>query len=349
MMDAHVWLKRVMYVLVLLIALSGVKFLTLYRKAYAPNIFTPENKDVFFYITTGTKYEDVIESIKTLKIVRNINSLEWVAQKKNYPKHVYPGRYLIQHRMSNNELINMLRSGKQKPLNLTFNNLRTLKQLSDRVSEQLEFSSSTLMDLLTSDSIQKKYGFNKYTINCMFISNTYEIYWNISPKAFLDRMYKEYNSFWNIRRKSKAEKMGMSREEVMTLASIVNEETRKADEKSRIAGVYINRLNKSIRLQADPTVIYGLGNFNMNRVLRKHYQIESPFNTYLIDGLPPGPICFPDISTIDAVLNFEKHNYYYFCARPDFSGYHTFARTLEEHNRNAALYRRELDKRRIYH
>ncbi len=347
-MDAHVWLKRVMYILILVIALSGVRILSLYRKAYAPNIFTEEKKDVYLYIKTGSTYEEVIDALKTLNIVKHINSLEWVAEKKNYSSHVYSGRYLIQNRMSNNELINMLRSGKQKPLNLTFNNLRTLKQLADRISEQLEFDSDTLMALLTSDSIQKKYGFNKYTINCMFISNTYEIYWNISPKAFLDRMYKEYDAFWNTRRRLKAENMGLTREEVMTLASIVNEETRKSDEKSRVAGVYINRLKKGIRLQADPTVIYGLGNFNIKRVLRKHYQLETPFNTYLIDGLPPGPICFPDISTIDAVLNFEKNNYLYFCARPDFSGYHAFARTLEEHNRNAALYRRELNKRRIY-
>jgi UPF0755 protein len=348
-MDAHVWLKRLMYILVIVLALSGVRILSLYRKAYAPNIFTKEKEEVYFYIKTGSTYPDVINAIKALEIVRNMNSLEWVAAKKNYPNHVYPGRYLIQNRMSNNELINMLRSGKQKPLNLTFNNLRTLKQLSDRISEQLEFSSDTLLALLNSGSIQKKYGFNKYTINCMFISNTYEMYWNVSPGAFLDRMYKEYNAFWNNRRQTKAEKMGMTREEVMTLASIVNEETRKSDEKSRVAGVYINRLKKGIRLQADPTIIYGLGNFNIKRVLRKHYQLETPFNTYLIDGLPPGPICFPDISTIDAVLNYEKHNYYYFCARPDFSGYHAFARTLDEHNRNAALYRSELNKRRIYH
>ena len=183
----------------------------------------------------------------------------------------------------------------------------------------------------------------------MFIPNTYEIWWNISPKAFIERMYKEYNDFWNPRRQRKADGMKMTREEVITLASIVNEETRKDDEKPRIAGVYMNRLENRIRLHADPTVIYGLGNFSIKRVLRKHYMIDTPFNTYKIDGLPPGPICFPDISSIDAVLNYEKHNYFYFCARSDFSGYHAFARTLAEHNRNAALYQHELNKRRIYH
>ncbi len=347
-MDGHVWLKRAAYIFILVFVVAAFKLLGLYRQAYAPNIHTPGKNDVYLFIRTGSSYTDVMETLRSMGVVKNEKSLEWVAHKKNYPKHVYPGRYLIKNRMNNNELINTLRSGRQKPLNLTFNNLRTLEQLAERVSEQLEFGADTLLSLLKSDSVQKKYGFNKYTINCMFISNTYEVYWNISPVAFLDRMYKEYNAFWNNRRQSKAQAMNMTREEVMTLASIVNEETRKNDEKARVAGVYINRLKKGIRLQADPTVIYGLGNFNIKRVLRKHYQLETPFNTYLIDGLPPGPICFPDISTIDAVLNFEKHKYYYFCARPDFSGYHTFARTLEEHNRNAELYRRELNKRRIY-
>jgi UPF0755 protein len=347
-MDGHVWLKRVMLLIIIIIALSGVKFINLYQKAYAPNIFTPDKDDFYLYIRTGWNYEDVIKTIDEIGLVRNLKSFEWVAEKKNYSAHIYPGRYLIHNRMSNSDLINLLRSGKQMPLDLTFNNLRTLKQLTDRISEQLELSPDTLLALLLSDSIQKKYKFDKYTINCMFIPNTYEVYWNVSPSAFLDRMYKEYNSFWNKRRRLKAENMGMTREEVMTLASIVNEETRKNDEKKRVAGVYVNRLNKSMRLQADPTVIYGLNNFNIKRVLRKHYQLASPFNTYLNDGLPPGPICFPDISSIDAVLNYEKHNYYYFCAKPDFSGYHSFASTLSEHNRNAELYRRELNKRRIY-
>ena len=172
-----------------------------------------------------------------------------------------------------------------------------------------------------------------------FIPNTYEVYWNMSVEGLLDRMHREYQSFWNKRRMHKADKLDMTPEEVITLASIVNEETKKNDEKARVAGVYINRLREPMRLQADPTVIYALGDFSIKRVLRKHYQISSPFNTYRVDGLPPGPICFPDIASIDAVLNYEKHSYLYFCASPDFSGYHVFARNLSEHNRNAAAYR----------
>jgi UPF0755 protein len=348
-MDGHVWLKRALYIILILIVLASVKGYSLYREAYAPNIFTPEKEKIRLYIKTGSTFDEVIDQIKTMKVVRNIKSFEWVAAKKNYRNHVHPGCYPIKNRMNNNALINMLRSGRQEPINVTFNNIRTLEEFSDRIAGQLEFDAATLLALLKSDSIRKKYGFNQYTINCMFIPNTYEVWWNISPKAFIDRMYREYNAFWNSRRQRKAESIGLTREKVITLASIVNEETHKDDEKPRIAGVYMNRLEKGIRLHADPTVIYGLGNFDIKRVLRKHYQIDTPFNTYKIDGLPPGPICFPDISSIDAVLNYEKHNYFYFCARSDFSGYHIFAKTLEEHNRNAALYQRELNKRRIYH
>jgi UPF0755 protein len=347
-MSSHVWLKRALYIALILISLAAFKGLDLYRKAFSPNIYLNPAEKTYLYIKTGWTYDDVMAAIEERQLVKNMNSLKWVAQKKNYSAHVNPGRYRIKTRMSNNDLINLLRSGQQEPVELTFNNIRTLEQFAGIVDEQLEMDSGKLLAYLKSEKEQKKLGFDRYTINCMLIPDTYEVYWNISVEDFLVRMSKEYDAFWNNRRSRKAEGMGLTREEVITLASIVNEETRKNDEKARIAGVYINRLKRGIRLHADPTVIYALGDFNVKRVLRKHYQIDSPFNTYLVDGLPPGPICLPDISSIDAVLNYEKHDYIYFCARPDFSGYHNFARTLEEHNRNAALYRSELNKRRIY-
>ena len=346
--NAHIWLKRIMIIILLLIILAGIKGISLYRKAFASNIFLPENEDTFLYIATGSDYGNVIENIKELNIVRNLKSLEWTAQEKNYPNHIYPGKYRVRNRMSNNEFINMLRSGRQEPIQLTFNNIRTLEQFSTRIAEQLELDASTLLQLIKSDSVQNKYSLNKFTVNCMFIPNTYEFYWNTSASDFVERMFREYNSFWNYRRSHKADELQLTREEVITLASIVHEETDRDKEKERIAGVYLNRLKNGMRLQADPTVIYAIGNFNIKRVLRAHYQINSPFNTYRIDGLPPGPICFPDIVSIDAVLNAESHDYLYMCAKPDFSGYHVFARTLSEHNRNAELYRRELNKRRIY-
>ena len=347
-MKAHIWLKRIAIALLAIIILLGIKGLDIYRRAFSPNIFIPSNEKIYLYIPTGSTYNTVLKNIRELNVVRNMKSMEWAAQKKNYPNLVKAGKYRLRNRMSNNEFINILRSGRQEPVKLTFNNIRTLEQFTDRIAQQLEFSSQDLLSLLKADSIQKKYGFNKYTINCMFIPNTYEFFWNTSPEKFTERMHTEYESFWNNKRQRKAEKLNLTREEVIILASIVDQETDMNDEKSRIAGVYLNRINKGMRLQADPTVIYAIGNFNIKRVLRKHYQINSPFNTYKVDGLPPGPICLPEISSIDAVLDYEKHNYLYMCAKPDFSGYHVFAKTLNEHNKNAALYRKELNKRRIY-
>lgn len=347
-MKEHVWIKRVLYVTLAVIAIATVLSLNFYKRVYAPNFFTPDREDYLLFLHRGATYDEVVNRLDSLGLLKNTESFKWVAEKKNYPNHVYSGRYRIRHRSSNNELINMLRSGAQEPVQITFNNIRTLEQFSVRIAGQLEMSAKELMVLLKDGDVQKKYGFDEHTIKCMFIPNTYELYWNISAANFLDRMFAEYENFWKGRRDRKAEQINMSRTEVITLASIVDEETSKDKEKARIAGLYMNRLNKPMRLQADPTVIYAVGDFSIKRVLRKHYQLDSPYNTYRIDGLPPGPICIPAISSIDAVLNFEEHNYLYMCAKADFSGYHEFATTLSEHNRNAAKYRRELNKRKIY-
>ncbi|MBN1598521.1 MAG: endolytic transglycosylase MltG [Bacteroidales bacterium] len=341
-------MKRVLYVLLVVIVLAGIKAYSLYSRAFSANIILKDKHDPYLYIPTGTSYEEVLEILSKSGKIRNIDALKWVAQKKNYPNHVKPGRYKLKNRMSNNELINMLRSGSQEPVMLTFNNIRTPDQLSERIAEQLEFSSDSLLKVLISEAVHKKYNFSQHTFRCMFIPNTYEFYWNTSPENFVERMYNEYNEFWTKKRVRKSEQIGLSKEEVIILASIVDQETIKDDEKEIIAGVYMNRLQKNIRLHADPTVIYAVGDFSIKRVLRKHYNIDSPYNTYKHGGLPPGPICLPEISSIDAVLNYREHSYLYFCAKPDFSGYHNFAKTLEEHNRNAKLYRRELNRRRIY-
>ncbi len=347
-MKEHVWIKRALYVTLAILLTGGIFSYKLYKRVYRSNIFTPDRKDYLLYIPTGSEYADVIRLLDSLHLVKDKKSFSWVAEKKNYPNHVYPGRYRIKNRSSNNDLINKLRAGSQEPVRIRFNNIRTLDQFAIRISEQLEMQPAELLNLLNSKEVQDQYGFSKETIKCMFIPNTYEFYWNVSAERFVERMHEEYEAFWKGKRDRKAEQLGMTRTEVITLASIVNEETSKDKEKARIAGLYINRLNKPMRLQADPTVIYAVGDFSIQRVLRKHYQINSPYNTYRNDGLPPGPICIPEISSIDAVLNYEKHNYLYMCARADFSGYHEFATTLSQHNRNAAKYRRELNKRKIY-
>lgn len=348
-MSAGKILKRILLALLILFVITAIKSYDIYKKAFSPNITLSNNeKEAYFFVYTGSTYDSVLKNLKEQNLLKNVRSFEWTAKRKKYEDNIKPGRYLIKNRMSNNELVNRLRSGKQEPVNLTFNNIRTLEQFSGKISQQLEVDSLTLLNHLRDSAIQQKYGLNPYTMSCMFIPNTYEFYWNTSAEKFLDRMHSEYQKFWNRTREAQAKQIGKTPEEVITLASIVNEETRKNNEKRRIAGVYMNRLETGMRLQADPTVIFGLGALSVRRVLRKHYEIDTPYNTYMHEGLPPGPICIPDISSIDAVLNYERHDFIYFCAKSDFSGYHSFAKTLAEHNKNAKAYQYQLNKKRIY-
>jgi UPF0755 protein len=347
-MSAGRVIKLILLVFVVGMIVAGVKGVGLYRKAFAPNIVVTNSDKAFFYVSTGAGYDEVFERLFEKDYLKNPKTFDWTAKRKNYPNHVKPGRYMIKNRMSNNDLVNMLRSGKQVPVMVTFNNINTIDELSSRISEQLELKSEDLIAVLTEDSVVESYGFSKYTIPAMFIPNSYEFYWNTSVDGFLKRMEKEYDQFWTRGRLSKAKKLGMTPEEVITLASIVNKEVMFDDEKRRVAGLYLNRIEKGIRLQADPTLIFAMDDFSIRRVLNKHKKLDSPYNTYKNYGLPPGPICIPDIISIDAVLNYEKHDYIYMCAKPDFSGYHNFAKTLKAHNRNAEAYRKELNKRRIY-
>jgi UPF0755 protein len=347
-MSAGRVIKIILIIFVGGLVVAGVAGAELYRKAFSPNVSVKEGNEAYFYVTGKMNYDDVFRQLENEGRLKNLKTFDWTAQRKNYQNNIKPGRYVLKNRMSNNDLVNMLRSGNQEAVQLTFNNVNTLEQFSERIAEQLEFSNDSLMQLLEDEEFIKKYGFNQYTIPAMFIPNTYEVYWNTSPAAFLGRMYKEYNAFWTKKRLAKAKKIELNQTEVITLASIVNKEVRYDDEKRRVAGLYMNRIEQGIRLQADPTLIFAMNDFTIRRVLNKHKQLDSPYNTYKYYGLPPGPICIPDIASIDAVLNFEKHKYIYMCAKPDFSGYHNFAKTLKEHNKNAEAYRRELNKRRIY-
>ncbi len=347
-MSATRVVKLLILLVIILLGVVGVKFFSIYNKAYVPNVSLHDKKPIYVYIHSDWNYDSVLSSFKKEGFLKHVKSFEWTAEKKNYPNHIYPGRYKITQRMSNNELVNKLRSGNQDVVRLTFNNIRTLNELAEKISEQLEPDSEEFYAKFSDTSIQNKYGFSPYTMAAMFIPNTYEFYWNTKPEVFIERMHKEYKKFWNNSRKAKAAKIHLTQEEVITLASIVEEETLKEDEKPKIAGVYINRLAIDMLLQADPTVVFSIGDFNMRRVLKKHKLIKSPYNTYMYSGLPPGPICLPEIKSIDAVLDYKKHKYLYFCAKPDFSGYHSFARTYKEHDKNAKAYQRELNKRRIY-
>lgn len=340
-------LKRKYTILpVIIIIIVGLIIgLNAYKKIYKSNF---ERETYYLYIPTGSTYADVLRIIEQDSILPNIESFKWLAEKKNYPNHVYPGRYKLDSLMSNNQIIHKLRSGFQDPVRLVFNSLRTREQLAGKISKQIEPDSLDLINWFYNDSLIAAYGLKQETFSCIFLPNTYELWWNTSAEKFIDRMYKEYQRFWNDERKEKAAKLNLTPEEVTTLASIVDEETYFSDEMPRVAGVYINRLRKRMHLQADPTLKFALGDFTIKRVLNVHKQIDSPYNTYKRYGLPPGPISIPSISAIDAVLNYESHHYLYFCAKPDFSGYHNFAKTLSQHNINAREYQRALNKERIW-
>jgi UPF0755 protein len=245
--------------------------------------------------------------------------------------------------MSANRLINLLKSGSQTPIKLTFNNIRHIEELAVQASKYIEASEQDLLDQLLNPEIAEKYGFNKLNFISMFLPNTYEFYWNTSANQFLDRMKKEYDKFWNSERIEKAEKLELTPKEVSVLASIVQEETNKRDEMDIVAGLYLNRLERNMPLQADPTVRFAIGDFSIKRILYSHLEYESPYNTYIYSGLPPGPISMPEPITIDKVLNPKDHKYLFMCAKDDGSGYHAFARNSREHAQNARAYHRYLN------
>lgn len=312
-----------------------------YGYIYKSNV-TIKQEPAYIYIPNGSNYEDLLVILEKSGYINDMASFKLVAERKKYNLKVLAGRYEIHNGMSNNELVNLLRSGKQSPVKLGFISFRSLDILAGKVAVYIEADSAQIAELILNPETAAKYGFNDKTFMSMFIPNTYEFYWNTSAEKFVERMADEYKKFWNEERKLKAENVGLSQSEVSSLASIIEAETQKNDEKQRVAGVYINRLNKGIHLQADPTVIYAIGDFTIKRVLNRHLQFQSPYNTYLNPGLPPGPINIPSVSSIDAVLNYEKHNYIFFCAKDDFSGYHVFAVTNAQHEANARKYHQAL-------
>lgn len=339
------WLVKIGIVGVIIILAVGYIG---YRKFYKPNVRIEQQEgQKFLYIHTGATFEQVLSMLDQCNCLCNMKSFEWMAVKMNYPNHIKPGKYMLKDGMSNRELLNMLRAGRQVPTRVIFHNIRFKHELASDVSKQIEADSLSILRLLNNDIFLGQYGFNSKTITAMFIPNTYELYWNTSAETFLERMNKEYKRFWNDGKRQKAKNIDLSPIEVATLASIIEEESQKNDEKRTIAGVYMNRIKKGMRLQADPTVRFAYGDFSIKRILDKYKEIDSPYNTYMHEGLPPGPICIPSISSIDAVLNYQHHEYIYFCAKEDFSGYHNFARTLEQHNANAAKYQRALNRNGI--
>lgn len=338
--------KRRAIIIILVLLLVPLALYLVYRKYSELKIETSDSKELL--IPSGSDYENVFSILDSLADIRNPELFHLIAKKKNYTTRVKPGRYIIEPGMTYPNIIDLLRSGKQTPVNLTFNNVRTLAQLAGKVAARIEPDSIELINFLSDESNYSADGFSKETVIAVFIPDTYQFYWTTDAKGFYSRMLKEYRSFWSPERQAKARNKNLDPLEVSTLASIVDEEAGKNDEKPRIAGVYINRLRIGMPLQADPTIRFALNDFTITRVLKKHLLIESPYNTYRNKGLPPGPVNCPSRNGIESVLNAEDHNFLYFVAKPDFSGYHNFSSSLAEHNRYASQYQKELNRRRIF-
>ncbi|NTW31896.1 MAG: endolytic transglycosylase MltG [Bacteroidetes bacterium] len=341
------WLKALLIFGIILIFVAAFLSYKAYTIFYKSNVNLKGEKSTSIYIPTNSKFDDVTEILNKKEIIINVSSLKWLAEYKNYIKNVKPGKYKISAGMNNNDLLNMLKSGRQEPVKLVFNNVRTKYQLAGKISKQLEADSLSIIKLLNDSNYLSNYDFTTYNAVVVFIPNTYQFFWNTSASELFKRMNKEYEAFWNKERKSKAEEIGLNPAQVTILASIVQEETNKYDEMPIVAGLYINRLKKDMKLEADPTVKFAIGDFGLKRILKSHLKIDSPYNTYLNHGLPPGPISLPNSKIIDKTLNYTKHHYIYMCAKEDFSGYHNFAVTGSEHAANARRYQNALNRLKI--
>lgn len=303
----------------------------------------PERAELF--VSSRADYGALVDSL--LPRIRHRAAFRYYARRIGLPASFKPGHYVLEPGTNVLGVARMLKFGMQTPVRVTINNVRTPAQLAGKLARQIDADSAAVMRVLTSREAAASVGFDSLTFFSMFIPDSYEFYWTVASEELVRRMKREYDRFWTPQRDSLRRRSGLSRLEVMTLASIVYEETRQSDEMPRVAGVYVNRLRKRIPLQADPTVKYAMQDFSLRRIRYKHLKYPSPYNTYINRGLPPSPICMPSKDAIEAVLGFEKHDYLFFCARPEFDGYHNFARTLREHNANARAYSAELNRRQI--
>ena len=345
--------RRIVLILVLITTGLGFYFTYLFYRVFFSSNTAFNNPTSYVFVSTGTDIQGLLQELEPLLI--STDDFRLAAEKKGYSTRIRAGKYAIEKGMNNNEIINTLRA-RSLPVKVTFNNVERIEDLAGRLAQQVEADSLTLLKQMLDPEFLAVNGFTPETALGMYIPNTYQFYWNVSPKALQKRLYKQYEYFWTPRRRNSVHKRGLTLDEAMILASIVQKESQKADEQPLIAQVYINRLNKGMRLQADPTVVFALkkaqNDFSMviRRVLNKDLKINSPYNTYKIKGLPPGPICMPDISAIDAVIFPEPvpHNYLYFVADPERPGYHSFSKSLREHNRKARSYYRYLNKKKLY-
>lgn len=336
--------KKILWGILVISVIAGVVAYDKYASIMFPNV--PENlENNIVVIPTNSSFKDVVQLLYENNQIMDTVSFREVSEMMNYRKNIMrAGRYKITPSWSNRALIGHLRAGTQEAVDLVLTHGWLLSDVAGKASQFIEADSTNLVHLFQNKEYITKFGYTPETLMSLFIPNTYEFYWNSSEKAFFERMVKEHHRFWNTNdRLSKAEKLGLTTEEVYTLASIVEREISKDKEKKRVAGLYLNRIRIGMKLDADPTAKFATRDFKATRILYKHIRFESPYNTYLHRGLPPGPISMASIKSIDAVLDSEKHNFYYMCVDPDNPGYHLFAETITEHHNNARKYHRWLD------
>lgn len=312
-------------------------------------IFLNENvkEDYTLYLPQNATAEDMLQQLEDDDVLSSIFTLKTASKILQLEEKINPGRYELTAQTNNLSLLKKVRSGKQDPVKFQFQNIRLKTSFAGLLGRSFEADSVDFIQLLNDSITAQKYGFTEDNFYTMFIPNTYHIYWNTDPEKIIARFHDEYNKFWNEERKEKAQKLGYTQQEISILASIVQGEVMHNNEMSRVAGLYINRLNKNMFLQADPTVLFATNDFTIRRVLKKHLLTDSPYNTYIYKGLPPGPVNMPSITAIDAVLNPEKHDYIYMVAKEDLSGYHNFNADYANHLKDARKYQKELDKRNI--
>ncbi|WP_336068972.1 endolytic transglycosylase MltG [Mesoflavibacter sp. CH_XMU1404-2] len=335
------YIKKILLAIALIgLVIAGYFAYFVYNAMLKPNTAF-NNETAYIYVPTNATYAEVREQLEPL--LKDIDSFDALAVQKKYTTNIKAGRFPVKKGMSNNDIINSIRSN-NLPIKLSFNNQERIEDLAGRIAQQIEPDSLSLLKAMTDSTFLKEKNFTKQTVMNMYVPNTYEFFWNTSPELFRDKMLGEYYRFWNDSRQAKRKALKLSVNEVMTIASIVQKETAKVDERPRVAGVYLNRIRKGWPLEADPTVIYAKklkeNNFDqvIKRVLYKDLEIDSKYNTYKYPGIPPGPITMPDVSAIDAVLNAEQHDYMFFVADVKNFGYHKFAKTLAQHNANKRLY-----------
>lgn len=329
-------------VLCAVLAIGGTAYYLFFSKPFH------SDQTVYIYIRPDDTPESVYGQLAQKARPGTLLGVRWLAAFYDYDAHIRSGRYAVHPDDTPFGLIRRLLTGQQTPVNLIIPSVRTMDKLASAVSKRIMLDSATVASALADSAVCARLGYTPQNIACLFIPNTYQVYWDIDIDQFLERMAKEKNRFWNEERLQKAKEIGLTPEEVVTLASIVDEETAKNDEKPLVAGLYMNRLKRDMLLQADPTVKFACGDFGLRRILHKHLNVDSPYNTYMYKGLPPAPIRIPSIAGIESVLNYTRHDYIYMCAKEDFSGRHNFASTLREHQNNALRYQRELNRRKIY-